>query len=57
MNEQVQIYKISKGWKIFTAITAPILVTLFGFIMAMPFLLGRSNETALVIFFFLLGTL
>ena len=51
----VKIYRISRKWKIFFAIAAAPLAALFGWLMIMPLLEGRSNETGFVLLCLLLG--
>jgi hypothetical protein len=52
---RLRVYRVSRGWRIFFAIALPGLAILFGCLMVMPFLEGRSGETGLVVFCFVTG--
>jgi len=55
VSEQVQVFRMKTGWKIFLAIFMPILAAGCGWLMVLPFVSERSNDMTLVVIFLLLG--
>ncbi len=51
----VQVYRVSRGWRLFFAVLSPPLVFLFGWFMMMPFREGRSNQIGYVVLSLVLG--
>jgi hypothetical protein len=55
MTSQPQIYRVAIGWRISSAAVILPLILLMGWIMVMPFLVGRSDRLAIAAVCFLVG--